>query len=95
MNFCSGVSFFRSSTSPLASAGSSPVGASSSPPAACVEPDAEVSASPCSYTAIHPLNVGTDPFARRMYPAASTSSVVSSKVAGGICDATNRFQISR
>ena len=38
---------------------------------------------------------GTVPLTRKTYSPAVISTVVSSKVAGGICDATKRFQISR
>ena len=45
--------------------------------------------------AIQPSNLGTVPLTRNRYRPAAMSTVVSSKVAGGIWDATNRFQMSR
>ena len=96
VNFCSGRISWSVNRSPRCIAGRTPDTASTSLFTSAAGPavsPALSSLKPCA--AIHPLNFSTEPLTRNVYAPAATSTVVSSKRAGGICDATNRFQIRR
>ena len=93
VNFCSGRRAFSSSRSPSVSGGSMPDTTSSSPSVFSVDSGCSPGVNP--YVAIQPANFGTVPFTRNVQSRAVTSTIVSSNVAGVICDATKRFQTSR